>query len=98
MAVLEAAAYGLPWIGPPVGALADLAAGIPASGWSVPPDDAMALGHAILAATYPTGRVQRGAAARAAVERHYALERQIDRLLDLYAGAIARAALPRAHP
>jgi glycosyltransferase involved in cell wall biosynthesis len=95
MAVLEAAACGLPWIGPPVGALADLAAAIPTNGWSVPPDDAMALGQAILAATYPTGRLQRGAAARAAVERDYALERQIDRLLDLYAGALGRAALQR---
>jgi glycosyltransferase involved in cell wall biosynthesis len=98
MAVLEAAACGLPWIGPPVGALADLAAGIPASGWSVPPDDAMALGQAILAATYPTGRSRRGAAARAAVERDYALDRQIDRLLVLYAGTLGRVALPRSHP
>ena len=84
MAVLEAAACGLPWIGPPVGALADLAAAIPTNGWSVPPADATALGQAMLAATYPTGRIQRGAAARAAVERDYALERQIDRLLALY--------------
>ncbi len=98
MAVLEAAACGLPWIGPPVGALADLAAAIPTNGWSVPPDDARALGQAIVAATYPTGRVQRGAAARIAVERDYALETQIDRLLALYAGALGRAALPRTHP
>jgi glycosyltransferase involved in cell wall biosynthesis len=98
MAVLEAAACGLPWIGPPVGALADLAAAIPTNGWSVPPDDALALGQAILAAGYPTGRIQRGAAARAAVERDYALDRQIDRLLDLYAGALGRGARPRSHP
>jgi hypothetical protein len=64
----------------------------------VPPDDARALGQAIVAATYPTGRVQRGAAARIAVERDYALETQIDRLLALYAGALGRAALPRTHP
>jgi glycosyltransferase involved in cell wall biosynthesis len=98
MAVLEAAACSLPWIGPPVGALADLAAAIPTNGWSVPPDDALALGQAILAAGYPTGRIQRGAAARAAVERDYALDRQIDRLLDLYAGALGRGARPRSHP
>jgi glycosyltransferase involved in cell wall biosynthesis len=98
MAVLEAAACGLPWIGPPVGALADLAAAIPTNGWSVPPDDAQALGQAILAAGYPTGRIRRGVAARAAVERDYALDRQIDRLLDLYTGALDRAASRRSHP
>jgi glycosyltransferase involved in cell wall biosynthesis len=91
LAVLEAAACGLPWIGPPVGALADLAAEQPASGWLVPTPQAKPLATAILAAADPAVRATRGAAARAAVAESYALETQTTRLLALY-GALAGTA------
>ncbi len=87
MALLEAAACGLPWISPPVGAVADLARHSPAGGWVVPPRDPAALGHAIRAAADPVTRQARGAAARAAVAQDYALETQTDRLLALYQAA-----------
>ncbi|HMA38184.1 MAG TPA: glycosyltransferase family 4 protein [Chloroflexia bacterium] len=83
LAVLEAAACGLPWIGPPVGALADLARDGPPSGWPVAATPA-ALGQALVAATAPAIRAERGRQARARVEQAYALERQVDRLLALY--------------
>jgi glycosyltransferase involved in cell wall biosynthesis len=87
MALLEAAACGLPWISPPVGAAADLGRHHPASGWPVPPRDAAALGQAMLAAADPATRQGRGAAAHAAVAQDYALETQTDRLLALYRSA-----------
>jgi glycosyltransferase involved in cell wall biosynthesis len=87
MALLEAAACGLPWISPPVGAAADLARHHPASGWRVPPQDPVALGRAILAAADAPTRQDRGAAARAAVAHDYALETQTDRVLALYRSA-----------
>jgi glycosyltransferase involved in cell wall biosynthesis len=92
MALLEAAACGLPWISPPVGAAADLAHAHPASGWPVPPRDPAALGRAILAAADVTARQARGAAARAAVVHDYALETQTDRLLAHYTRLAGRSA------
>jgi glycosyltransferase involved in cell wall biosynthesis len=84
MALLEAAACGLPWISPPVGAAADLARRHPQSGWRVSPGDPAALGRAILAAADPDSCRARGAAACAAMVQDYALETQTERLLALY--------------
>ena len=78
MALLEAAACGLPWISPPVGAAADLARRHSASGWRVPPSNPAALGRAILAAADVPARQARGAAARAGVAQDYALETQTE--------------------
>jgi glycosyltransferase involved in cell wall biosynthesis len=84
MALLEAAACGLPWISPPVGAAADLARHHPQSGWRVPQRDPAALGRAILAAAEAPTRQARGAAARAATAQDYGLATQTKRLLELY--------------
>ena len=88
MALLEAAACGLPWISPPVGAAADLARRHSESGWRVPPGDPAALGRAMLAAADAPTRQARGTAAHAAIARDYALETQTDRVLALYRNAI----------
>ena len=86
MAALEAAACGLPWISPPVGATADLARRAPPSGWPVRRGDAAALAQALRAAAAdPRERAARGAAARRAVEARYDLETQTRRLQDIYA-------------
>jgi glycosyltransferase involved in cell wall biosynthesis len=85
MAALEAAACGLPWISPPVGATADLARRPPPSGWLVRRGDAPALAQALRAAADPRERAARGAAARRAVEVRYDLETQTRRLQDIYA-------------
>lgn len=85
MALLEAAACGRPWISVPVGAPADLAGIYPLSGWSVPPHDPHALAAAILAAADPVARSTYGAAARTLVQRAYALDTQVARLIGLYA-------------
>jgi glycosyltransferase involved in cell wall biosynthesis len=85
MAVLEAAACGLPWISTPVGVPAGLARQTPPSGWLVPPNDPGALAAALRAAADPDARQGRGAAARDAIAQSYALETQTTRLLALYA-------------
>ena len=94
LAVLEAAACGLPWIGPPVGALADLAGEAPPSGWCVAPADPATLAAALRAAAAPGERARRGVAALAAVARDYDLLTQTERLIGLYreAGAASRRA------
>ena len=85
MAVLEAAACGLPWISTPVGAPADLARQTPPGGWSVLPAAPAALARALLTAGDPAARQARGAAARTAIAQSYALETQTERLLEIYA-------------
>ncbi|HUS16628.1 MAG TPA: glycosyltransferase [Chloroflexia bacterium] len=89
MAVLEAASCGLPWVGPPVGALADLAPSDPPSGWSVPPGDVAALAAAMRAVADPAARGTRGTAAAGAVRAAYDLEGQADLLLGLYRMIVA---------
>ncbi len=91
LAVLEAGACGLPWIGPPVGALADLARDAPPSGRLVPPSDADALAAAIMAAGDLAARAAQGAAAARQIAARYALPEQTDRLLACYR-AVARCA------
>jgi glycosyltransferase involved in cell wall biosynthesis len=91
MAVLEAAACGLPWISTPVGAPADLARQSPSGGWLVPASNPAALAQAIGAASDSPTRRARGQAARAAVERYYNLETQAEWLLALYAALSTQA-------
>lgn len=88
MAALEAMACGLAWIGPPVGALADVYSASPVgnpSGVLVRERSVGALSEAMLAviALSPDERRAWGMEARKIVERVYCLEKQTRRLLDL---------------
>ncbi|HLF28106.1 MAG TPA: glycosyltransferase family 4 protein [Anaerolineae bacterium] len=82
MAVLEAAASGLPIVGTAVGALADLA---PDAAVVSPPDDPIRLAQAILSVTHDPARCEAlRAAARARVEEVYSLSAAADRFERLY--------------
>jgi glycosyltransferase involved in cell wall biosynthesis len=71
VAVLEAAAAGVPTVGTDVGLVAELARAEPAAAIAVPIGDAAALGDAILAlARDPDRRTRLGLAARAWAEAH----------------------------
>jgi len=71
VAVLEAAAAGVPTVGTAVGLVADLARAEPAAAVAVPVGDAAALGDAIVAlALDPDRRARLGRAARAWAEAH----------------------------
>ena len=88
MAALEAMACGLPWIAPPVGALADCAepdAGGASRGFVVAERSADALAGAIkrMLTLPPAARQAMGRAARERVERDYALDLQVEGLLSL---------------
>ena len=88
MAALEAMASGLPWIGPPVGSLADCAqAGQreDPSGMLVPERTVRALASAMktMIEAGPEARRAWGRAARMRVERDYDLRTQATRLLTL---------------
>ncbi|HEX9988163.1 MAG TPA: glycosyltransferase family 4 protein [Chloroflexia bacterium] len=88
MAALEAMACGLPWIGPPVGALADVYSASPdgkPGGVLVRERSVGALSEAMLAVMTlsPDEREAWGMEARKIVERDYCLEKQTRRLLDL---------------
>ena len=90
MAALEGMARGLPWIAPPVGALADCAqtlpdelpSGVLVHGWST-----TALADAMLSMmeTADGDRAVMGTAARRRVERDYELQTQTRRLAGLVA-------------
>ncbi len=78
--------------------VASAAGGIPdkvqqgVTGWLVPPGDAGALARAIAAALSNPARLPAmGEAGRAFVERKFSWPAVMDRLLDLYAGALVRA-------
>jgi glycosyltransferase involved in cell wall biosynthesis len=82
MAVLEAAACGLPIVGTPVGALADLA---PDAAVTAPPRDPIRLAQTILSLLDdPARRRALGEAARARVESEYSLDRAVERFEALY--------------
>jgi glycosyltransferase involved in cell wall biosynthesis len=88
MAALEAMACGIPWIAPPVGALADCAepdAGAASSGFAVAERSVDALAAAIqrMLALPPAARQTMGRAARERVKRNYALDLQHEGLLSL---------------
>ena len=84
MAALEAAACGLPLVGTPVGALADLA---PDAAVISPPGDPIRLAQAILSVLDDPARGRElGQAARARVEQMYGLEVAVERLEALYRG------------
>ncbi len=82
MAVLEAAACGVPIVGTPVGALADLA---PDAAVTSPPGDPLRLAQAILSVLDDPARGRElGQAARARVEQMYGLEVAVERFEKLY--------------
>ncbi len=82
MAVLEAAACGLPIVGTKVGAVADLA---PHGAVAVPVGDAHALARAIIEVLESSERAaQLSRAAQQAIEHEYRLERSADRFIQLY--------------
>lgn len=83
MAVLEAAACGLPIAGTPVGALSDLA---PDAAIVTPPGDPNRLARTILKVlSDPLRRHSLGNAARACAEKTYSLEASAGRFESLYA-------------
>jgi glycosyltransferase involved in cell wall biosynthesis len=85
MAALEAAACGLPIVGTPTGALADLA---PDAAVASPAGDPIRLAQAIVAALGDPARLRAmGQAARACVEQTYSLEAAASRFEPLYHGA-----------
>ncbi len=89
MAVLEAAACGLPAVGTAVGVLPDLA---PEAAWAVPVGDAAALAEAIIALWHdPPRRAAMAQAAWAIVAAEYSLERAADRFWELYQAALQRS-------
>ncbi len=84
MAVLEAAACGVPIVGTPVGALADLA---PDAAVIASPGDSIRLAQAILSVLDdPARRQALGKAARARVEQVYSLEAAAERFQAIYSG------------
>lgn len=88
MAVLEAAACGLPAIGTAVGVLPDLA---PEAAWAVPVGDAAAMAEAIIALWRDSPRrMAMAEAARARVAATYSLERAADRFWELYQTTLQR--------
>jgi glycosyltransferase involved in cell wall biosynthesis len=89
MAVLEAAACGLPVVGTPVGVLPELA---PLCGATVPPDDPEALATTIAdLLADPSRRTAMGRAARLRVEADFNLVRSAERFQQLYAALGHRA-------
>ncbi len=85
MAALEALSCGLPWIGPPVGALADLAARNPPTGIAVHHRSTERLADAIndMVAMPPHLREALGKAGRECMLTDYNLKTQARRLLEL---------------
>lgn len=82
MAVLEAAACGVPLVGTAVGAIADLS---PKAAVAVPVGDEASLSHALISLLHdPARRKQLGRAAQDSVARDYALTRTADRALMMY--------------
>ncbi len=82
MAVLEAAAYGVPLVGTAVGAIADLS---PKAAVAVPVGDEVSLSHALSRLLRdPARRMQLGRAVQDSVARDYALSRTVDRALMMY--------------
>jgi|DewCreStandDraft_5_1066085.scaffolds.fasta_scaffold00312_12 glycosyltransferase involved in cell wall biosynthesis len=89
MAVLEAAACGLPTVGTAVGVLPDLA---PEAAWAVPVGDAAAMAEAIMALWRdPPRRAAMAQAAQARVAAEYSLERAADRFWELYQTTLQRS-------
>jgi glycosyltransferase involved in cell wall biosynthesis len=90
MAALEAMACGLPWIAPPVGALADCAQALPGEppsgilvrGWSA---GAFADAMLTMMGVADGDRMVMGLAARRRIERDYELRTQARRLAGLVA-------------
>jgi type III pantothenate kinase len=94
MAVLEAMACGLPWVGPPVGVLQDIAAfgtDTP-SGLLFPGRNPRSVADRMIrVALLDAGeRVEWGRRARVVVLEHYALAQQSARLLSLLKGLTER--------
>ncbi len=86
MALLEAAACGLPIVGTRVGALADLA---PEAAVATEIGNVRELAAALIELLrQPDRAVEIGRAARSIVEREYALARSVDRFLELYRSRI----------
>jgi glycosyltransferase involved in cell wall biosynthesis len=82
MAVLEAAAHGVPLIGTAVGAIADLS---PDAAVAVPVGDEASLAQAIISLWRdPARRAQLGRAAGDIVAREYTLTRTVDRAMMMY--------------
>lgn len=88
MAVLEAAACGLPTVGTAVGVIPDLA---PEAAWAVPVGDAEALAQAIVALWRdPPRRMAMARVAQARVAAEYSLERATERFWGLYEATLRR--------
>lgn len=84
MALLEAMSHGLPVVATRVGGVTELVNDA-AVGWTVPPDDPLAMRAAIReAATNPAERRRRGAAARARVQSHFSVDRMVEETLRVY--------------
>src|SRR5205085_12319852 len=83
-ALIEAMASGLPVVATDVGGIPEVVRpGI--NGQLVPPDDVGALADAVLALMDdPAGAAALGQAARAEVERHYTIDRMVERFEQLY--------------
>jgi glycosyltransferase involved in cell wall biosynthesis len=92
MAVLEAAACGVPTVGTSVGVVPELA---PDAAVAVRIGDAQALAEAIAALLADPARLaSMGRAARARVEAEYSLERCVERFRQLYAPLVAPQTAP----
>ncbi len=90
MAVLEAAACGVPIVGTNVGVVADLA---PDRSIAVPVGDVTALARAMLNTLRLTDRAAEiNRVMQATIDRDYALDRSADRFMNLYRDAIDRYA------
>lgn len=94
MAGLEAMASGLPWVGPPVGALSDVAwyCGEKPSGVLVRGRNAEAFAHTMLAIASQSGetRSEWGRQSCEVVRKHYDLQRQTERLLEMVGSLIGK--------
>jgi glycogen(starch) synthase len=93
IAILEAMAHGLPIVASAVGGIPDkITPG--ETGWLVPPEDADALGAAIVGALRhaPAELAAIGARSRAAVIAHFSLTRAVDQLLAALDALPSRAA------
>jgi glycosyltransferase involved in cell wall biosynthesis len=87
MVVVEACARGIPVIAPAHGGFPEMIED-GRSGVLFPPGDAAGLAQAVRALRTPETSGRMGRHARAIYERRYTEERNLDRLMGIYAGAI----------